>query len=101
MASLRIASIGFLALSLSMVGCAAADDVAPVDDDEVSAEDALKAASLAEGTFKLYAEPRATPSPTCDVHTLLTLTNKGGAKAALHEALGSTPGMPQCKLFVQ
>lgn len=102
MPSLNLASLAFTFLSLVAVGCAVApDDATTGDDDEVSTEDAIKAASIAEGTFKLYAEPNVTPSPTCDVHTLLTLTNKGGAKAALRDALGSTPGMPQCKLFVQ
>jgi hypothetical protein len=90
---LSFLSLG-LALSFVAAGCAA-DTTETEDDDLVSTEEAIKAASLKPGTFKLYDEPRQEPSPFCDVHTVLELKNAGGARAALHEKVS---GM--CKLAV-
>ncbi len=73
------------ALTAVAVGCGA--DAGVDDEDTVSSEDAILASSLVGGTFKLYAEPNATPNPSCDVHTSLTLSGDGGARAALREAL--------------
>jgi len=90
---LTLLSLG-LALSCIVAGCAA-DTTADDEEDLVSSEDAIKAAGLAAGTFKLYAEPRQEPSTFCDVHTVLELKNGGGARAAIQEKV---TGM--CKLAV-
>jgi len=91
--TLRLLSLG-PALSCVVAGCAA-DTTADDDEEIVSSEDAIKAAGLAAGTFKLYAEPGQEPSKFCDMHTVLELKNGAGARAALQE---NVTGM--CKVAV-
>ena len=83
----------FVVTGLFVAGCAV--DAAPEEEaDEVSAEEALTVRVQAGG-FKLYAQPRATPNPMCDVHTALELHNRGGAKAKLEEVVGGV-----CEIYV-
>lgn len=78
----------------SAVGCAV--DAGEEDGDAVSSEDAILAGTaITPGTFKLYGQPHASPNATCDVHTSLTLSTQGGARAKLSEALDGT-----CELYV-
>ena len=94
--SLRTLSFAFAAALLTTVavGCAATAEPAE-DGDEVSSEDALHASAIEPGSFKLYGEPRANPNPSCDVHTALTLSSQGGARAELREALDGS-----CEIYV-
>jgi hypothetical protein len=101
MLSIKLSLIAPAALALlssfslvSLAGCAADATVADEDEDFVSSEDALRAASIEPGTFKLYDAPRAEPGH-CDIHTVLELKNQGGARAALHEKVGGP-----CRLAV-
>ncbi|MBX3193005.1 MAG: hypothetical protein KF819_38830 [Labilithrix sp.] len=95
MPSLKLSSFVPVALALvsfaALGGCAI--DAAE-DEDLVSSEDAILAASLTPGTFKLYDAPRADPG-SCDVHTVLELKSQSGARAALHERVGGP-----CRLAV-
>ncbi|MBX3262510.1 MAG: hypothetical protein KF782_22710 [Labilithrix sp.] len=81
------------ALTAVAAGCGA--DAGADDEDTVSSEDAILASSIVGGTFKLYGEPNAAPNPHCDVHTALTLSGDGGARAALREALDGL-----CEIYV-
>ncbi|MBX3219361.1 MAG: hypothetical protein KF795_02510 [Labilithrix sp.] len=81
------------ALTMVATGCGA--DAGDDDEDTVSSEDAILASSLTGGAFKLYAQPNAAPNPSCDVHTSLTLTSKGGARADLREAVDGF-----CEIYV-
>src|SRR6185295_11162150 len=80
--------IGLLVLSLApiAVACSAAgDDVS--DGDDVSEAEA-NVARITPGEFKMYDQPRATPDPSCDVHTKLSLTADRGSRAKLEEVVG-------------
>lgn len=95
--SLKLASLLFASLTVtaSLVGCAADTTADLEDEDLVSSEDAVKAAGIQPGTFKLYATPHHQPNPGCDVHTSLELSNRSGARAALREVVGGF-----CEIFV-
>lgn len=94
--SIKLSLLSLLTLSVAAlgVGCSSGDD-GMADDDQVSAEEALRAAPIQNGTFKLYATPRFTPTPGCDVHTSLTLAKEGGAHASLREVVGGF-----CEIYV-
>jgi hypothetical protein len=86
---LSFLSVAALALALApfAVACGgtdAGDDLA--DGDDVT-EDEANTARITPGDFKLYDEPRANPTPGCDVHTKLSLSAQGGSKAKLEEAV--------------
>ncbi len=88
---LSFAAVG-VALTTAAAGCAADTS----EDGAVSAEDAILASkAITPGTFKLYGQPNASPNPMCDVHTSLTLSNQGGARAKLSEALAGV-----CEIYV-
>ncbi|MBL8610568.1 MAG: hypothetical protein JNL38_24735 [Myxococcales bacterium] len=96
MATLSIKSLLALGLlsSLAVVGCAADAGDDDVEDEGVSAEEALKT-TVAPGEWKLYTEARVTPSAFCDIHTVLSLDNDKGAHARLVEAVSGN-----CKIAV-
>ncbi len=88
---MRFSFLGLGVLALSLAACSSAgEDVA--DGDDVSEQEAT-VARITPGEFKLYAAPHATPSPSCDVYTSLTLTADSHAK--LVESLDGI-----CDLFV-
>ena len=93
---LSFATFG-VALTTAAAGCAA--DTSEADDDAASSEDAMLASKASKavtpGTFKLYGQPNASPNPMCDVHTSLTLSHQGGARAKLSEALSGV-----CEIYV-
>jgi hypothetical protein len=72
--------VGLLAgvFGLSIVGCAA-DTTQPEQDDEVSAEEAIKA-GVKPGKFVLHHEVNHTPDPRCDSFTDLELKANGRAE---------------------
>lgn len=70
------------------VACGGADSVSEEDGvDEVSEAEAISA-KITPGEFKLYAEPNAAPSPSCDPHTKLELKAARFSTASLREAVG-------------
>lgn len=80
-AALLFASTSFLA-----VACGGADDADP-NDGESSESDVVKGAKVTPGSFKLYATPDHQPSPSCDIHTQLTLSPDPRNNAKLVEAV--------------
>jgi hypothetical protein len=82
-----------IALSTVAVGCAAA-----ASDDAAASSEAALTASITPGEFKLYAAPRTNPTPNCDVHTSLSLSNVAGAgaQAMLDEVVAGT-----CEIYVE
>lgn len=94
--------LSYVTLSLLALACApfaaacTADtsDAADADGDEVSSEEAISA-RVTPGEFKLYAQPRANPNPSCDVHTKLVLSADRGSKAHLEEVVGGF-----CEIYV-
>jgi hypothetical protein len=95
---MKLSPLKLVALALSIIPMAAACSVdaggADDDGDEVSESEAITA-KVAPGQFKLYAQPHATPNPSCDVHTSLTLSSSGGSRAALREVVGGF-----CEIYV-
>lgn len=65
------------------------------DGDDVTVDEA-NAAKVSPGTFKLYAQPRAKPNASCDVHTRLTLAAATYSTATIEEALSGF-----CELYVE
>lgn len=81
-------SLSLLAVVPLFAACTAgsAEDAGGVSEAEANA------AGVAAGSFKLYDQPGATPTPFCDVHTTLTL---GAGKANVAEALSGA-----CEIYV-
>jgi hypothetical protein len=57
------------------------------DSDDVNEAESV-AAKVTPGSFKLYAQPHATPNPGCDVHTKLDLAADHFSTASLEEVVG-------------
>lgn len=85
----------FALLGLVVAGCTL-DTEGATDDEgsDVSTEEALRT-RVNPGTFKLYAEPRHEPNPSCDLFTQLVLT-ASPARATLTEQLSGN-----CKIAVR
>jgi hypothetical protein len=84
-----------LALASVFVAGCAVDSATEVDDDAVSAEEAIKA-GITAGTFKLYDEPRHEPNASCDVHTAIDLSSyRSGSRIDLRETVGGL-----CEIYV-
>ena len=75
-----------LAIAPLAIACGGADSDDVSDGDDVTEDEAV-AARIEPGTWKLYHEPNATPNPSCDMHTKLTLSNDRGSRAKLEEGL--------------
>lgn len=84
---LKLAALALVCAPFA-VACSAetTDSAIEGDGDDVSVDEA-NAARVAPGEFKLYMEPHAQPNPSCDPHTRLVLSDSGGSKAHLEEAL--------------
>src|SRR6476469_5129704 len=79
------------ALCALLAGCAAG-----ASGDETTGDEGLRTSTaVTPGVFKLYRTPRAQPNPSCDLHTLLTLTAESGSHAALREEVGGV-----CEIYV-
>lgn len=94
---LKFLSVVLLTASVSALAVAcggAAEEASPGDTDDVTNDEA-NAAKITAGNFKLYDQPRATPNPSCDVHTKIDLKSVGGSSATLSEGLGGT-----CEIYV-
>jgi hypothetical protein len=90
---LKLVALALVCAPLA-VACSADTAEEIGDGDDVTADES-NAARVAPGEFKLYTQAHATPNPSCDPHTLLTLSNKDGSKAHLEEALDGS-----CELAV-
>lgn len=75
-----------------VVGCSGASETETAEDDATSAVKLLEA--------KLYDEPNATPSPSCDRYTQLTVSKgkSGRITAKIENRLGATSS---CEIFVE
>lgn len=91
----KLASLSALGFALSSVVAGCVADADTDEGDQAASQDALHYRALAPGEFKLYAKARATPNPSCDVHTALTLTSARGARANLREVVDGS-----CEIYV-
>jgi hypothetical protein len=64
-----------LAIALGLAACAA-----PTSEEVADAEEAVRGASIAPGTFRLHTQPNHTEDLACDNYTSLELTPNGRAK---------------------
>ena len=90
--SILVSLLTLACASSSLTGCAA-----EAASDDVESSEAALGTIVAPGEFKLYDSPRANPTPTCDVHGVLVLSNdEDGAHASLAESVDGT-----CEIFVE
>lgn len=73
--------------TLFAAACGGTSEGAPdAEGDSVSEAEAISA-RITPGSFKLYGQPGATPSPACDIHTKLELKASYFSTATLEEAV--------------
>lgn len=83
------------ALTALVAACSVGSDVDAEDDDAISSDEAIKA-GITPGTWKLYADAHHEPTPGCDVHTAIELSNyRSGSRIDLEEVVGGV-----CELYV-